>query len=173
MISTVNRRNEREWRSLSRTIQTGIQRELSAETFVGRTVQELIDDQATLIKSLPIEAARRVQKLALDNFAAGGRSKDIIDEIMRTGDITRSRATTIARTETGRASTMLTQARAQSVGSDSYVWRTSRDRRVRDSHKHMEGKLVRWDSPPTLDGLTGHAGTLPNCRCFPEIIVPD
>jgi SPP1 gp7 family putative phage head morphogenesis protein len=173
MVSTVNRRNEREWRSLSRTIQTGIQRELSAETFVGRTVQELIEDQAALIKSLPLEAARRVQKLALDNFAAGGRSKDIIDEIMRTGDITRGRATTIARTETGRASTMLTMARAQSVGATHYVWETSRDSRRRPSHKALQGKVIAFSDPPETDGLRYHAGAGPNCRCWMRVIIAD
>ena len=24
---------------------------------------------------------------------------------------------------------------------------------------------------PTLDGLTGHAGALPKCRCYPEPVV--
>jgi uncharacterized protein with gpF-like domain len=37
----------------------------------------------------------------------------------------------------------------------------------------MEGKFVRWDEPPTLDNLTGHAGALPNCRCRPEPVIPD
>ena len=36
----------------------------------------------------------------------------------------------------------------------------------------MEGKFVRWDSPPTLDGMTGHAGEFPNDRCYPEPVIP-
>ncbi|HBB8701832.1 TPA: phage head morphogenesis protein, partial [Escherichia coli] len=27
--------------------------------------------------------------------------------------------------------------------------------------------------PPTLDGMTGHAGELPNCRCYKEIVFPN
>jgi uncharacterized protein with gpF-like domain len=46
------------------------------------------------------------------------------------------------------------------------LWRTARDGDVRASHKAMEGKQVDWNRPPTLDGMTGHAGSLPNCRCF-------
>src|SRR6185437_1153848 len=96
----------------------------------------------------------------------------IVPEIMRGGEVSKSKATLIARTETGRALTALTQARAETVGSTSYVWRTVKDSDVRLSHKQMEGKVVDWDSPPTLDGLTGHAGSLPNCRCFAEPIIP-
>lgn len=28
-------------------------------------------------------------------------------------------------------------------------------------------------NPPTLDGMTGHAGALPNCRCYCEVIIPE
>jgi hypothetical protein len=37
----------------------------------------------------------------------------------------------------------------------------------------MNGQVVAWDDPPTLDGLTGHAGALPNCRCIPLPIIPE
>jgi hypothetical protein len=33
----------------------------------------------------------------------------------------------------------------------------------------MKDKFVRWDNPPTLDGMTGHAGCLPNCECWSEV----
>jgi len=38
----------------------------------------------------------------------------------------------------------------------------------------MEGKVIAFNDPPTLsDGTTTHAGQSFNCRCYPEIIVPD
>lgn len=75
----------------------------------------------------------------------------------------------VARTETSRAANNILRTRAEENGSEGYIWRTSRDSTVRPSHKRMEGKYIEWDNPPTLDKLTGHAGTLPNCRCFPEV----
>jgi hypothetical protein len=36
----------------------------------------------------------------------------------------------------------------------------------------MEGKYVAWDAPQTLDMMTGHAGEFPNCRCYPEPVIP-
>ena len=89
------------------------------------------------------------------------------------GYVTKARARLSARTAGARTAMELTKARAQSVGSEGYIWRTVRDSDVRPSHKGMEGKFVRWDDPPTLDNLTGHAGGLPNCRCYAEPIIPD
>jgi SPP1 gp7 family putative phage head morphogenesis protein len=62
-------------------------------------------------------------------------------------EVSRSKANVIARTEMGRVVTNLTQARAESVGSVGYIWRTMRDAQVRPSHRAMEGRFVAWDSP--------------------------
>ena len=67
----------------------------------------------------------------------------------------------------------ITKARAEHIGSPGYIWRTSKDGAVRPSHRKMEGKLVPWDKPPTLDNYTAHCGEFANCRCFPEPIIPD
>jgi hypothetical protein len=37
----------------------------------------------------------------------------------------------------------------------------------------MKDKFVRWDDPPTLDGMTGHAGCLPNCNGVPAGRCPE
>ena len=73
----------------------------------------------------------------------------------------------------GGATGALDQARALSIGSNGYIWRTAEDGDVRHSHREMEGKFVEWGRPPTLDGMTGHAGELPNCRCYKEIVFPN
>jgi uncharacterized protein with gpF-like domain len=36
----------------------------------------------------------------------------------------------------------------------------------------MEGVFVEWDKPPILDNMRGHAGEFPNCRCYPEPVIP-
>ncbi|MCX2699245.1 phage head morphogenesis protein [Ochrobactrum chromiisoli] len=171
MVAEIDARDKATWRTVSETISKGLRDELrNAPT--GKVVQALIDEQVTLIKSLPLEAAQRVQGLALEAVIGGGRSDDIVSAIMKTGDVTKSRAKMIARTEIGRASEALTEARAVGIGSEGYIWRTAKDSDVRHSHKMMEGKFVAWVSPPTLDGLTGHAGAVPNCRCYTEPVLP-
>ncbi|EHK4052283.1 minor capsid protein, partial [Shigella flexneri] len=140
---------------------------------VGQVMQSIIAEQVKYIKSLPLEAADRVydiQNKAIEAVVTGGRAEQFAKEIASTGDVAKSRADLIARTELGRATGALDMARAIAIGSDGYIWRTADDGDVRDSHDHMKGKFVRWDSPPTLDGMTGHAGELPNCRCYKEIV---
>lgn len=165
MLAEVARRDARAWREAAGTVGRSIRAEVeSAPT--GATTRALLEDQVTLIKSLPIEAAQRVHRLALEAVHTGGRADAIAREIMRTGHVTRSRADLIARTETSRAQTSFTMARALHLGSEGYFWETARDANVRDSHKAMQGKFIRWSQAPTLDNLTGHAGALPNCRCW-------
>jgi SPP1 gp7 family putative phage head morphogenesis protein len=136
-------------------------------------MRRLLDEQVTLIKSIPLDAAKRVHRLTLEGIENSGRASEVAKEIMRSGEVAKSRATLIARTETSRTATVLTQARAEHIGSDGYVWRTSGDSDVRPSHRRMNGKFVPWNHPPTLDNLTGHAGALPNCRCYPEPVIPE
>lgn len=172
MLLQLNHQDERAWKKATQEMSLGLRAEVRTAP-TGRTMRLLQAEQVELITSLPIKAGERVQKLATEAIVSGSRSKDFIAEIMRSGEVTKSRATTIARTETARAASMLTEARAKHIKSTGYIWRTSRDADVRPSHKKMEGKYVAWNDPPTLDGLTGNAGCLPNCRCYPEPVIPE
>lgn len=172
MIVEVANRDRDAWRALGNEISTQLHTEIR-ETPIGQRVQQLINEQVVLITSIPRQAAERAQALSLEAVTGGTRAREVAQEIMRTTQVTKSRAMLIARTETSRAATVLLQTRAEAVGSVAYLWRTARDSAVRESHRQMESKLVHWDDPPTLDGLTGHAGALPNCRCYPEPIISD
>lgn len=172
MLADVAHRDRKLWNSVTANMSQALRQELvNAPT--GATLRQLQAEQVRLIKSIPLEAAERVHKLTYEALADSTRASEIAKEIRRSGTVTESRATLIARTEVGRASTNLGQARALHVGSEGYIWRTAMDSDVRPSHKRMEGKFVRWDAPPTLDKLTGHAGCVPNCRCYTEIVLPD
>lgn len=171
-VTEIAARDERAWFQVASKMGRELREELAAAP-TGPTLRSLMADQVTLIKSLPLEAAERVHRLAIEGIETGGRASSLAAEIMRTGEVTASRATLIARTETGRVSTVLTQVRAQHIGSPGYNWRTVGDSDVRPSHRAMNGKFVAWEAPPTLDGLTGHAGAIPNCRCYPEPLLPN
>lgn len=172
MVTEVAARDERSWFQISERMGKALRQEIATAP-TGEVMRERMAEQVKLITSLPTEAAERVHKLALEGIAQGWRADRIADEIMTTGEVTRARANMIGRTEVSRTATLLTQARAEHVGSEGYNWRTAQDSDVRASHKAMAGKFVKWTEPPTLDGLTGHAGALPNCRCFCEPVIPD
>ncbi|EEW1488760.1 phage head morphogenesis protein [Escherichia coli] len=168
------RKNDEQWRKHSKTISREL-RNLVNSAPPGQVMKSIVAEQVKYIKSLPLEAADRVydiQNRAIEAVVTGGRAEHFAKEIAASGDIAKSRADLIARTELGRATGALDQARALSIGSNGYIWRTAEDGDVRHSHREMEGKFVEWGKPPTLDGMTGHAGELPNCRCYKEIVFP-
>lgn len=174
MFSQVEEEEWKQWRSVSEEISAGL-RDVVGNTPVGHVAQDIVYRQIQLMKSLPLEAADRVrdiQSRAIEAVIRGERPDELYKMIMQSGEVAASRARMIARTEIGRATGALTQARALAVGSEGYWWRT-KGSSTRPSHKKMKDVFVRWDNPPTLDGMTGHAGCLPNCECWQEVQIPE
>ncbi|MEE3504844.1 phage minor head protein [Pseudomonas sp. 10C3] len=172
MIEEVNHQDRKAWVLMTENMARSLREEIRTAP-TGKVMQSLLAEQVTLIKSIPLDAAKRVHELTLQGIEDGTRANEIAKEIQRSGEVSESKAKTIARTEVSRTASTLTQARALSIGSEGYIWRTSGDSDVRHSHQEMNGKFVRWDSPPTLDKMTGHAGCFPNCRCYPEPVIPE
>lgn len=173
MVSRVATSNRKAWETKAKQFGVALRREM-LESPTGMVSMDLIREQVSLIKSIPLDAATRAQDLAVEAMLDGSRASEIAEELARTGEVTKSRALTIARTEVARSNSVLTETRARSVGSKGYIWRTSGDGDVRESHAEMEGQYVAWDSPPTLsDGTTTHAGQIYNCRCYAEPVLDD
>lgn len=141
----------------------------------------IIDDQvlqnANLIKTLPNDVAQKVVKSIEEEVLKGKRARSIEKIISQETDKhSRASARLIARTEVSKTQSALTQARAQTLDLQWYVWRTALDgNRVRPSHRLMEGVLVNWHDPPSPEQLAGennvgyyHAGNIWNCRCYSD-----
>jgi SPP1 gp7 family putative phage head morphogenesis protein len=174
MLADMARRNEKAWRTLSQDMGRALLVEIQ-QAPTGMLFSALMDSQVELITSLPLGAAQRVHDLVVNRGLIGSeRSTTLAKDILASGQVTASRARLIARTEVSRAQCNLTQARAMFAGSEGYIWRTSRDADVRETHKEQEGKYIRWTHPPKTDKNLDpyHAGCGPNCRCYPEPIVP-
>jgi len=172
MLTEVNRRDETAWMQYSTDLSRALRHEIRTAP-TGATMQALMAEQVTLIKSIPLDAAQRVHRLTIEGIEDSTRASEISKAIQASGDVAKSRADLIARTEVARTASTLTEARALHVGSPGYFWRTSGDGDVRESHREMEGKFVAWSDPPMLDGMKGHAGQFPNCRCYPEPVIPE
>lgn len=172
MLADVSRRDEAVWNSMAADMSAAMREEIRRAP-TSEALRRLLDEQVRLITSIPLKAAERVHRLALEARTTGSRYDTMVDEIMRSGKVTKSRATLIARTEVARTASGLVQARSTHAGSEGYIWRTVEDHDVRRSHKRMSGRYVKWSEPPTTDGMVGHAGQLPNCRCYPEPVLPE
>lgn len=185
LLAQVQKSNKRAYQQKSKAIGTALKLGV-AENSVGQTALALLNEQVALIKSIPLEAGLRAQRIAYEAALAGSRAapdEDTIAELQKqlglSTEVATSRALLISRTETARATASINQARAMAVGSNQYRWHNSGDESVRHSHKFYKGKRIQgvifdWDHPPTLeDGVTGHPGTFPNCRCFAEPVFSD
>jgi SPP1 gp7 family putative phage head morphogenesis protein len=178
MVTQIKVVNARSWREAAREASRGreifeaLQKEM--ETGVGQRVHELVAENAKLISSIPAtirqEVNNEISRLQLE----GLRPETIADYLRKkVPQITKARAALIARTETSKASTALTRARAEDLGLQWGQWITAKDQRVRPSHKNLDGALMRFDDPPQPEALIGQpstlgrglAGEFPNCRC--------
>ncbi|EML2225329.1 hypothetical protein RFG91_001887 [Klebsiella aerogenes] len=147
MFLQVEREEWQQWRSVSEEIGAGL-RDVVGNTPVGQVAQDIVYRQIQLMKSLPLESADRVRDIqtrAIEAMVNGERPDQLYEMIMQTGGVAASRAKMIARTEIGRATGALTQARALAVGSEGYWWRIE-GAGTRPSHRKMKDKFVRWDT---------------------------
>lgn len=181
MVTPLEEINARTWREAARksTRSNFLYSLLMEELKQGKGA--VIDDQvlqnANLIKTLPNDVAQKVVKSIEEEVLKGKRARSI-EKIIRqdTDKHSRASARLIARTEVSKTQSALTQARAQTLDLQWYAWRTALDgKRVRASHRLMEGVLVNWRDPPSPEQLAGeknvgyyHAGNIWNCRCYSD-----
>lgn len=173
MVVDVSRRDDRFWADQSRIIARNLKEEIRRAP-TGIAMRQKQAETAAYITSLPLEAGQRVQALSIQYMTQGIRANKLAQDIFATGQVTKSRANTIARTETSRTAALLQEVRSQSVGSEGYIWRTADDIDVRDIHRALAGTYHRWDTPPVAGsrGERAHPGGIYNCRCWSEVILP-
>lgn len=123
---------------------------------------EMFKHNITLIKDLPKDLSNQLKSAYFTGTAFRGTAfaKELKERLGK-------RARTIIRTESAKITSSLTQARMQKLGLNAYVWSTSEDSRVRGSHSLLDGVLIFWSDPPTIDNYQNHCGRFVNCRCVP------
>lgn len=178
MVLGVAQGNSRSWRAAAAKAMKGgaIYRALQTELHgpVGIAIEHMIRENAQLIKTLPLSLAERTTAFVGREEMKGRRAEDIAADLrLYLPGVAKSRIQLIARTEVGKAETACSKARAENVGLRWFEWATSKDQRVRPSHRKMDGVLVQWDDPPSPESLVGERnvgrylpGCIYNCRCI-------
>jgi SPP1 gp7 family putative phage head morphogenesis protein len=147
--------------------------DLTADPNVSPMLTSFRDQGVGLIRSMGREKIARVRSILDDG--AGDRVEDIAAKIREETQATPARANLIARDQVLKLNNGVTQARHVAAGVTEYVWRTSKDERVRSRHKTLEGTRQQYDTPPVVDLRTGrraHPGFDYQCRCTAEPIIP-
>ncbi len=121
-------------------------------------------------------AAEEITKLRKDiqkSAFSGQRYESVVESIRRSYGVTQAKAKFLARQETSLLMTKFKETRYTSAGIHEYKWRCvagSKLHPVRPSHKILDGKIFRWDDPPTTTAPSEPArrnnpGEDFNCRC--------
>lgn len=138
---------------------------------------------ADLITRIPEEYFGDVREAVLLNYQQldAGNGKSLAQLLAKRYDIALTHAQLIARDQTSKINTAITQARNEELGIEKYVWRTVGDSRVvgtpggrytkpnsvHGNHYERNGVTFYWSKPPE----DGHPGWAINCRCFADPII--
>lgn len=157
---------------MGRQLYEALRKELRGQ--VGTVMRSIVKENAKLISTFPLDLAQKANSFIMRETEKGRRAESISEDLMeRFPKVSRSRIELIALTETAKANSALTEARAQDLDLDWYEWYSSHDSRVRPSHRLMNEVLVRWSDPPDPEVLNHeekdygnyHAGRIFRCRC--------
>lgn len=136
----------------------------------GVLVSGFVQENVALIKSIPEEYFRGVERKVFKAAREGVRVETLARQLRSSVDMPRNRARLIARDQIGKLYGQLNETRQQSVGIKTYVWRTMQDERVRAEHKKLDGKVYSWKNAPVTNkrGTHNHPGGDYQCRCTAE-----
>ncbi len=137
-----------------------------AEPWLRDQVAIAVKENARLIKSLSEQLLTQVESVVNRGALEGLRHEDIAKQLVERFGVAESRATLIARDQTLKWHGSLTRLRQLDAGVTEYEWSTSRDERVRKTHRARDGKRYKWDKFPV-------PGQEVNCRCAAIPVIPD
>jgi SPP1 gp7 family putative phage head morphogenesis protein len=123
---------------------------------------------AALIANLGEDISGRIAATVTTALANGVPNRELSRRIGDQFGIVGRRADLIARDQIAKLNSDLNRLRQTQAGVYSYRWSTSRDERVRLTHRANEGREFRWDRPPAA---TGHPGA--DVNCFPGSVKVD
>lgn len=156
-----------------------------AEPYLRDELVSFARENTRLISKMTDEAIGEIDGIVQRGISGGRRIEEIAKDIQTRFDVTRNKAKLIARDQVAKLNGQLTQLRQKNLGVSKYIWRTSRDERVRDSHKVMDGKTCVWDDDTVyllkgerhprsgIGGVDQHPGQDYQCRCYPEAVLED
>ncbi len=125
-----------------------------------------------LIKSLEKQQVSELRSVLREATEKGWTVRTLRARIIERFEVAKSHADLIARDQTIKLNSDLTRMRHKAAGITEFVWSTSKDERVRESHAELDGERFSWDDLPEVDGEKVAPGEAICCRCVAIAIVP-
>lgn len=144
-------------------------------------------DNYSLITSNAKKYVSQINTLTEQAIVNGMSPSKLKEEIKKaTEGLSDKHCKLLARDQMGKLNGQITEAQMQEIGLEMYVWSTSADDRVRDSHAVMEGLLCRYDDASVCSYDNGktwvsrpsgavdlHPGQDIQCRCIGLAFYPE
>lgn len=127
-----------------------------------------VTTNVNFIVDVPNELLTKIEGIVYRGVTQGTTTGSLITDLQKAYNFSNNRAKLIARDQTTKINSMITEQRQTNLGIEEYVWRTVQDEAVRPEHARKNGKIFRWDRPPKD---TGHPGHDIQCRCRAEGIL--
>lgn len=131
-------------------------------------IDSSIRNNASLIGSVPQQAIDQIENVIMEGIRTGQQPESIRRLLTERYSVADSRAKLIARDQVSKLSGSLSRVRQSDIGVTKYRWRTSKDERVRPTHRANSNKEFSWDKPPSKTGAPGHDV---QCRCVAEPVL--
>ena len=124
-------------------------------------------ENVELIGSIAETQLDQVQDVVRTATRTGRRVEQLAKDVEGRFGVSESRARLIARDQVAKANAQMTQVRQTAAGITRYIWNTSGDERVRETHAELNGQTFEWTDPPVTNanGDRNHPGEDYQCRC--------
>lgn len=144
------------------------------ESWLGSLLESFVQENVKLVKSVSKDYHDKLDTIVLQGVRRGESTAEIGRQITEAGGVSERRGRFIARDQIGTVHGELTKRRQENAGLTRFRWSTSDDARVRDSHRHLDGKEYTWAEGARNDrGERIWPGTDYQCRCTAEVVLED
>lgn len=158
----------REWkRAVKDTLGIDLLDDYYKGEFFEEAIRRWIAENVLLIKSIPNETLGNMREIILGSYLKGSSIRDIQKAIQETYNVSKRKAQLLARDQVATLNAQLAKAQQTDAGCSKYRWSTSKDSRVRDCHKALDGKTFSWNDPPEMWYETKQGRVYTGRRCHP------
>ena len=175
ILGKVNKRNQAElYDKVEKRV--GIStKELTATEGLTPQINALVLETSEWVKKSLDDTLAEYTANSLQAMSQGQSLEEVMERFNGLVETRRNQAKFTARNQIGNFNSITTKLRAQNIGIEKAIWRTSRDERVRDCHRKRDGK--EFDLSKGLYSSCDQLWLLPGvdyqCRCDYELIIPE
>lgn len=125
---------------------------------------------AGLVTGMTDDLVKRIQTVTTNSLISGETVGSLQKKLKREFELSDARARLIARDQTSKLNADLNRIRQQQAGVNEYDWLTSREERVREDHRRVNGKRYKYGEQTDVNS-GAEPGQDIQCRCIAQAVI--